>query len=164
MELLLSTPLNEKDIIRGQHLALGRQFGGPLALLIGLEIFCVLFEIVSRPRERSLLFSAALVLAVDFFTLRWVAMWVGINARSVNRAILKTAMLVLALPWFLYNLSNHILPALWADRPHPLLNSMTTLGTWWVVALLTDLVLFLWAKPKLLSQFRFLATLPIRAR
>ncbi|MEO5804037.1 MAG: ABC transporter permease subunit, partial [Verrucomicrobiota bacterium] len=45
LELLLSTPLDVKEIIRGQHLALRRQFAAPFLLLIVLEAVCFLFVI-----------------------------------------------------------------------------------------------------------------------
>jgi hypothetical protein len=164
LELLLSTPLDVKEIIRGQHLALSRQFFSPLLLLIVLEVLCIAFGFVSANRAKYFLFAAACLLAIDFFTLRWVAMWVGLNAKNVNRAIIKTATLVLALPWFIYNLSNNVLPFLWGNRPHPLLNMITALGTWFVIALITNAVLYFWAKPRLLKQFRALATQPVLAK
>jgi len=47
LELLLSTPLSERGILRGQFLALKRQFLKPLAVVIGVEMVFMLA--VSRP-------------------------------------------------------------------------------------------------------------------
>ena len=93
LELLLSTPLGARDIIRGQHLALHRQFTGPFALFLFLELGCFFASMAYFPDQswgKKLFIPIAIVFFVaDVFTLRWVAMWIGLNARSVNRALIK---------------------------------------------------------------------------
>ncbi len=165
LELLLSTPLDAKDIVRGQHFALSRQFSGPLLLLVILESLCFVFGILGRGiplSEKAFLPSAIILLIADFFTLRWVAMWIGLNARNVNRAVLKTSMLVLALPWVIYSLLKSIAPFVWMSFVQTG-DNIAYPAIWIIVALLTNFILFYWAKSKLLKQFRLLATQPVRA-
>jgi hypothetical protein len=177
LELLLSTPLDVKEIIRGQHLALHRQFAAPFVLLLALEAFCFLPEMVGHQmnwKEKLFFLSALILFVADFFTLRWVAMWIGLNARNVNRAVLKTAMLVLALPWIIYLLISLGIDLFLFSRTSPAYflfdgldnqdsrQIIAALG-WLGLALLINLILFLWAKPRLLSRFRELSTQPLRA-
>ena len=42
LELLLTTPLSVRDILRGQLLSLGRQFLGPLLVVLAVELFLVI--------------------------------------------------------------------------------------------------------------------------
>jgi len=168
LELLLSTPLGVKDIIRGQHLALRRQFAGPFSLLLFLEVFCFLSVIVHRDvgwRERLFVPTAVILLVADIFTLRWVAMWVGLNARNVNRALIQSGMLVLALPWIVYGLLLNFIPYFssfsgGSVRTIEIFKILSVL-CWVGIALLTDWILFRWAKTRLLTRFRVLATQPV---
>lgn len=159
LELLLSTPLDVKEIIRGQHLALHRQFAAPFLLLIFLEAICFLFFIAGHGsdwNERLFVPVAIILLVADFYTIRWVGMWVGLNAKNVNRAIMTTATLVLIVPTIIYNLLIHLIPFAYGYRGQ--ISDFTAISGWLIVALLTDLVLFLWAKPRLLNRFRLIAT------
>ena len=165
LELLLSTPLSVREIIRGQHLALHRQFTRPFALFLFMEMCLNVASLASHHESawvESFIPVAIVLFVADVFTLRWVAMWIGLNARSVNRALIKTGMLVLALPWIIYlTITNLLLPILRSQRAGAFTNRelfevLCLVG----IALLTDLILFLWAKSKLLNQFRSLATQP----
>lgn len=166
LELLLSSPLGVKEIIRGQHLALRRQFAAPLLLLISLEIACFLFGIFPENRKSYAFYflpSAIILFVADFFTLRWVAMWIGLNSRNVNRAVLKTSMLVLAMPWIIYALFANVIPLIYVSRLDPENKQMIAALCWILIAVLVDGILFLWAKPRLLARFRSIATESVRA-
>src|SRR5208283_989722 len=93
LEILLSTPLNEREILRGQFLALRRQFLKPLAVVGGVEIVFMLA--VSRhsvlPAEeggRQVAFGLAgiILLILDIAALTWVALRVALTAKSPDRA------------------------------------------------------------------------------
>jgi hypothetical protein len=94
LELLLSTPLTTREILRGQWLALKRQFAKPLAAALVLEFFLLRQQFTLS----TTLIQLAMLLA-DLGALVWVGMWLGLAARSLNRAILGTIALVLVLPW-----------------------------------------------------------------
>jgi ABC-type transport system involved in cytochrome c biogenesis permease component len=166
LELLLSTPLDAKEIILGQHLALRRQFGGPFLLLMVLESLCFFFGISGRETNwsRKLFLPSAMILFVaDYFTLRWVAMWIGLNAKNINRAVLKTALLVLSMPWIIYLLLANLVPFIYLSRFSASTHQILTVLGWIGIALFTNLILFVWAKSNLLTRFRLLATQPVRA-
>jgi ABC-type transport system involved in multi-copper enzyme maturation permease subunit len=97
LELLLSTPLTTREILRGHWLALWRQFAWPLAVILASE-FLLLRRQFALP---VVLINLAMVLA-DVLTLGWVGMWLGLTARNLNRAIVGAIGRVLVLPWISY--------------------------------------------------------------
>ena len=94
LELLLSTPLTTREILRGQWLALKRQFAKPLVMVLLLEFLLLRQQFTLT----TTLINLAMLLA-DVVTVGWVGMWLGLTAPSLNRAILGTIALVLVLPW-----------------------------------------------------------------
>lgn len=102
-ELLLATPLSPRDIVRGQMLALRRQFLKPLLAVAGLELFFMVNLMLRWPGGRSYYFclfmAGILMLAADAVTLSVVAMAASLTEKNLTRASLKTAREVLVLPW-----------------------------------------------------------------
>ena len=105
-ELLLSTPLDGRDILRGQILALRRQFLKPLLAVAAIEVFFMVKLMAGTPRDRSFFFwlwmAGILMLAADVVTLSVVAMAAALTEKNITRASLKTVRQVLALPWALW--------------------------------------------------------------
>lgn len=108
LELLFSTPLRDSDFAQGQTLALSRQFAGPAAVLLVLELMLLTrglreFSYNASTEGVTLVFIAIMaVLVIDLWALRWVGAWMALKASSLNRAILATALRVLVLPWAIY--------------------------------------------------------------
>jgi ABC-type transport system involved in cytochrome c biogenesis permease component len=92
MELLLTTPLPEKEIIKGQRLALWRQFAEPAVAVFLANILLLVMEVMQLPPAsalgdgRNLLVGLHLIvggsLLVDLALLTWVAMWQGLVRRK----------------------------------------------------------------------------------
>jgi len=103
-ELLLSTPLTVRDILRGQRLALRRQFLGPLLAVLGVELCLMLAVRRSRAdwQFQGVWLAGMFMLVVDLATLSWVAMGRALVARSHNFATIGTLARVLVLPWALF--------------------------------------------------------------
>lgn len=101
LELILSTPIQVKEIVRGQVLALERQFAGPVfAVLIMDFVFLMSGQ---RSSEMTMMWVAGMVVFVtDIFALSWVGMWRGLNSRSPNRASTSSMFIILMLPWIIY--------------------------------------------------------------
>jgi ABC-type transport system involved in multi-copper enzyme maturation permease subunit len=104
-ELLLTTPVTLRDIVRGQFMALRRQFLAPLVVAVVFEL--ILMFLVPYKRTELVpgrLFWAALIviLAADVITLIWAAMSAALTEKSHDRATIKTALLVLVLPTLLF--------------------------------------------------------------
>ena len=154
LELLLSTPLTPREIVRGQWLALRRQFAGPIMVLLVLEML-----IVPRSLGWWLAILNPLMFVADAFALGWAGMWVGLTSRSTTQALTKTVVLLLVLPWAL-TLGGELLWDLWRN-PYPVhASSQDVVITFWLVTGLgIDLAVgFLWAWPRLTAKFRTVAS------
>lgn len=106
LELLLSTPLSAGGILRGQFLALRRQFLKPVMVVIIAEIVLVIV-LARRPGVDEEMFAAiglvGIVLFVaDTVAVAWVAMSSALTSKSPNQAAVWTVWRVLMLPWVVY--------------------------------------------------------------
>jgi ABC-type Na+ efflux pump permease subunit len=108
LELVLSTPLSVNDILRGQLLALKRQFLGPLVVVLFVEGIFLLASLQSNGttndfEERSVILGygmAIMVLLVaDMLALGAVGMWASLTARNPNRATGIALRRILVFPW-----------------------------------------------------------------
>jgi len=162
MELLLATPITVKEILRGQWLALERQFALPMfAVLLADFTF-----LMAQRHESSMgvfLWVAGMVIFVaDMLTLAWVGMWRGLNSRRTNRAALAAIASILILPWAAW-LVISVLIALTPSR-----------GDWWegkspivlwlILGLAANALFGLPAFARLRSQFRTVATTRFETR
>lgn len=108
LELLLTTPLNENEIAAGQRQALLKQFGGPLLLLIAINIVAAFTTKrtfgygLSTEYSVAMFGSGLIVLLADLYAIPWVAMWRSLHLRGTNRTILQTTVLVIIVPIFIF--------------------------------------------------------------
>jgi len=116
LEMLLCTPLRNREIVRGQWLSLKRLFLWPLIILAGLNLVPIAFLVYQAlngpglsealqtvPRAMasvamSCWFTFGLV--ADVFTIGWVGMWLGLSAKKPDLAPFWTILFVLILPSF----------------------------------------------------------------
>src|ERR1051325_5345346 len=82
LELLLSTPLSVAEIVRGQRLALLRQFVGPVLVVLGVEVGFMLAtlneEVANEATFSFFLYVGGMVMFVsDLIALYWLALWLG---------------------------------------------------------------------------------------
>lgn len=170
LELMLSTPLSVDEILRGQLLALRHQFQRPVMLILLVD---VLFIIGCIHREYTINYwrnaadpnwtttftflAGMLMLVVDAYAIVWAGMWTGLTSRHANRAAIAVFARVVALPWLAYFL---VLPVMGTAL---FINSAKYsfawfLGVWLAINLSNSFVWFQWARTKLRSQFRDIAT------
>ncbi len=109
IELLLTSPLTDGDIINGQFLALKRLILRPVALIMGFQTVFVLglLHFTTASHRANTLAVAGLFLAihamfllVDLLALIRVGMWLGMTESKWNVAVSKTLLHVMLLPWF----------------------------------------------------------------
>ncbi|MGH9593383.1 MAG: hypothetical protein ACRD5L_09855, partial [Bryobacteraceae bacterium] len=162
-ELLLATPLSTPDIVRGQFLALRRQFLGPLAAVAGIELFFMVKLMATLPRGQAYFFcmwmAMILMLAADLVTLSVVAMEAALTQKNLTRALLKTVRWVLALPWALWAGVAAVRQAwvfVFPDTGSPV-SWRFNLGCWLVIGLVLDFLLCWAAWRRLTGHFRELA-------
>jgi hypothetical protein len=165
-ELLLSTPLTEKDILRGQLLALKRQFLGPvLAVLLVFFLFAMAAssDALSRQEPQDqvlwvLFWAVAMVMLVaDLMALYWVGMWGGLTARNPTRAAAANLGRILALPWVALGFGVLVASVAWPNADDTQVLKLF-LGLWFGLGLAADLGFGAWARHRLLTEFRLAAT------
>jgi ABC-type transport system involved in multi-copper enzyme maturation permease subunit len=103
MELLLTTPLREADILRGQWRSLQRMFLWPMLAYALLVIAAAIYD--WRHQENVWKFVCyLLVLGADLAASGWLAMWLSLRLAKPYRAYLLTCLVALLLPWILYGM------------------------------------------------------------
>jgi hypothetical protein len=159
LELLLATPLEVRDILRGHLLALQRQFAGPILLVLvlhGMVLVAGLSQMHNTDAEEQtswalfvLLLGGALV--GDAITLAWVSLALGLSGRRAGLASLGALARVLFLPW----LVALITVFLFRDAGDHGLKAFLLLL--WFIFTVTDIVFAAWAMTRLKRNFRGLA-------
>ena len=108
LELLLCTPLSVGDILRGQWLALLRQFGGACALIVAADaIFLALglkdSHSADDRRDWVLMWLAGTAMFVlDLVALTLLSMWMSLKNRKPTQAAIGAILLVCLIPWVLF--------------------------------------------------------------
>jgi ABC-type transport system involved in multi-copper enzyme maturation permease subunit len=147
MELLLSTPLTVRQILRGQHLALRELFLGPLVLLVAVEACLVAGQVSVWASQHTggavllvLVLGFSLVwFVLDLFAVAEVGMWYGLTSSKPTQALTKTVVFVLILPLLLV-----AAPCCWGIAPG--------------LMVAKSVIFFTWAQSKLEKEFRRAAT------
>jgi ABC-type transport system involved in multi-copper enzyme maturation permease subunit len=112
MELLLVTPIEIKEMLKGQLAAVKRQFRGVLVVLCAMNavmMFCVVYFSKRLHTENDeamtgfgvVFFGGIFALMLDFPALAWLAMWRAIASRKHHYAVMITILQVLAPGWLL---------------------------------------------------------------
>jgi ABC-type Na+ efflux pump permease subunit len=151
LELLLSTPLTVRDIMRAQFRALRWQFGWPLALTAaftaGYVPLVALLE--GTPPEGYALAVGALAAAAllaDAFTLVWLASWRAIVARRVQHAAGGAVFRVLVIPWIVLLV---VMPSFRGSG-----GFADMLALWALIGFISDFCWWQWARQQLFENFR----------
>lgn len=158
LELLLSTPLNVPQIIRGQLLSLWRQFAAPAAIVLVADL--VFMAALNDQDSTVKLFWVVIIVVfvADLVTLSWVSMWLGLCHKSSSRASAGTLARILVLPWGVFFVLLMTLSFGGFGRSS-LANDedgMIVMGL--MIALIIDLAFGLWARNRLVGEMRQVAT------
>jgi hypothetical protein len=160
-ELLLPTPLTVGDYLRGQMLALRRQFFKPLLLVTALELVLVL-TLNQGPALGSqdilVLLAGVCMLWADSAALTWVAMAAALMCKSQTRAACFTVVRILILPWVAFAFIMACIGLLdFLDLAHWHPTDRFALGLWFGLGMGADLFFGLRARHVLRKNFRQLA-------
>jgi ABC-type Na+ efflux pump permease subunit len=155
LELLLVTPLEVSEILKGLIAGMRRQFLLPIIFVAGIDILLLLFGMSqsagSDPLPLVFIVGMGLFLA-DAYTLSWVGLWEGLSAKGDGQAFARTILQVLVFPSLLFVGVGGVLFMSAPGSPGPLV------ACWFAVGYLTDLVLCVMANAKLSERFRAAAT------
>jgi len=159
LELLLSTPLSVRDILRGQALALRRTFLGPAVLVLAADVAMMFAGNTSDldEREAKMWFFFWIGLLVtfvaDLWALYWVGMWRALCSRRPRHAFGEAIGRVLAVPALVFAVIVAAVAFFEIEVPQPV-TWEALLGIWFVLGLITDLIFALRAREGLLEEFR----------
>ncbi len=163
LELLLSTPLRVTEILRGQRLALQRQFLGPVLVVLGAEVLMLMAGANhwttggDRPLWLWLGLAVIIMLVADLVALYWVGMWMGLASQNPRRAFSGAATRILVLPWMVFALFL-MLVALAPPELQAKLDWGHFIAVWFGLGLAADIGFGVWARHRLLRDFRLVAT------
>jgi hypothetical protein len=160
LELLLVTPLPERQIISGQRRALLHLFRIPFFALVAVNVapFWLIHE-GPNPLKISdgggvlgvIFLGSAVLLILDFFALGWVGMWRALRAKKHHRAVLSSLAQVMLPRWVAAF-------SLWIILVNARGPSDRTLGgllcAWFVLGGISNLVSACRTRTKLHKQFR----------
>ncbi len=158
LELLLSTPLSVAEILRGQLLALKRQFLYPVVIVLLVD---VLFLLSFRDRtEWPMVWIAGMVILVaDLYTLSWLGMWLGLKSKDTNRATGSAIARILILPWVFFYVGATGVEAFQFKLPSWFkLEAKTAILLWFGLGITINIFNYGWARNNLGQNFRSLAT------
>lgn len=162
LELLLSTPLTVRDILRGQLLALNRQFLGPVCsvlvafLLLMLASLSEMADAEERMAVVCMYSAGMLMLVVDLAALYWTGMWQGLTAKHPNRATSGSVVRIFVLPWVGIAVVLSVVSLTYAARSNGP-SWKFFIGLWVGLGLAADLGYGGGARHKLLTTFRLAA-------
>jgi ABC-type transport system involved in cytochrome c biogenesis permease component len=164
LELLLSTPMPVKDVVRGQVMGLERQFAAPVMVVLMAD-----FAFLLASRQESgmvVLWVAGMVIFVaDLVTLSWLRMWRGLNSRRPNRASAAALARVLMLPWLIFVIFTTVIGVSGGfDGGHSIWTPTALVILWTVISLGVDALFGLPARTRLLTKFREVATQRFESR
>jgi ABC-type transport system involved in multi-copper enzyme maturation permease subunit len=158
LELMLSTPISVKELVRGQLMGLERQFAGPVFVVLLADF---VFLLASRHQSGMVILWVAgmSIFVIDIVTLSWLGMWRGLNSRRPNRASAAALTRILMLPWLVFFMLMTV--AAVSDgfgRAISRWDANTPVLIWLVISLGVDVLFGLPARTRLLARFREVAT------
>jgi hypothetical protein len=161
-ELLLVTPLQVRDILHGQLLALRRQFLKPVAALLALH---VLFLVLDYHHHAGVGKWVASITALvgDVLVLPWVAMWLSLRLGRPEQASGGAIIIVTLTPWMATAaLQAAAMTYTYVLRwGHWMVAEEWLILVWTLASALNNLVLWTWSRHRLLHEFREVAARPI---
>lgn len=167
-ELLLSTPLTLDDVLRGQWLALRRQFLLPVLFGLGVALMFMANSFRHSPDNHGLVLmgwlGAMLLFAADVTALVWTGMYCALIGHNPNHATVLAISRVIIAPTMVFAglvvLAN--VSSVTAGTPGPPFTFYLT--SWLVLGIVADLVYGISARHRLLTRFRQLASQEKRRR
>jgi hypothetical protein len=104
LELLLTTPYDEDEILRGCLLELKRSLFWPALLTLTVDSALLFFVWCQVGFDEGVLWAGALLLEViwllfNLYTLTWVGLYLGLKLASPAKAVSRAIFYVVLLPW-----------------------------------------------------------------
>jgi ABC-type transport system involved in multi-copper enzyme maturation permease subunit len=104
LELLLTTPLSDEEIVDGRMLGLKRALLRPVAAVLTADLICLVGGWLELGWPGGALWTLGMLALwlwtlAEMYVLAWVGLWRGLIDAGVGRATQKTVFAVLLSPW-----------------------------------------------------------------
>lgn len=170
LELLLTTPVDGPDLVRGNRLTLRRQFFWPAVAIGTFDLALMLGQLINHPTEVDndlfLVFAVVRVatLFLDLHAIAWLGIWTGLSAQGTRSSIF-VVLKVLLLPWAVMFVAVPAFSLTFLRHSNSNANwGIVTLLAWLSLTLANNLFWVLPAKRGLRTRFREVATGQLRGK
>ena len=163
LELLLSTPVEVKEMVAGHRLAISLQFQRPLLIFATVQLLIFALTLAGPPEwqlqeQQSLLVLVTTAhLLIDFVAFSWIGLWRALVAKHLVRAIVSAFVLAMLMPMALHTIIDRLLlllPGEMEMRTYRMISAFA----WLAIGLVINLLLVRnFARPCLLNRFREIA-------
>lgn len=171
LELILSTPLAERDVLSGYAQAIQRQFAKPIALVIVAEFLLLwlghIYQVKANAAVATAVLASMILLVSDSVTLTTLGIWNGLRSQVPSRAAWRGVFWVLIFPWLIAYptvlwLTSHVRTAhhyfgytYYGSRPRfPEMKAEFLWFAWLLLMLAYNFFLIFRAKYRLQDSFR----------
>jgi hypothetical protein len=162
LELLMSTPLSDREIVQGQAIGLEKQFAGPIFAVLAMDAILIMlsrthFKWADGEAIEFFTMTASMIFGslVNSYAMAWVGLWEGLKGRRASTAGLRTLTRIVLIPSAVFMLPLYVLIASAGGRGMGLLSGS---GVVWATVMTVNSVLFCtYARKKLEQEFRIRA-------
>lgn len=111
LELMLSTPLTNQQILSGVKRSIWRTFGWPLSIFAGVVLVVLLSHPGDPEMARVTWFAvkALLELVLAAVATTWMGLYFSLSRPSPNSALFRTLFIAVVLPWILVCVPNFVI-------------------------------------------------------
>ncbi len=169
LELMLSTPISVQDVLRGQKLALVRQFLGPVLCIAVVDFILMMAGLSEMSSDKSdwiLVWIAGIgIFLFDLYALSWLGMWQAMTNQKVNRAAGGAIARILFLPWLAFGLTFAVIAIIslfsvtrqLVPKSSYFDESLITIY-WIALSVVNNVIWIAYARKRLNARFREIAT------
>ncbi|MDX1952080.1 MAG: hypothetical protein SFY81_07830 [Verrucomicrobiota bacterium] len=163
LELLLATPLNEREISRGISISIRKNFGVIIGKMLLVDAALMILALNSNSQGQSdraiifFFFAAVTRFLVDLPALKWTSIWLSQFHLSSNRALLQVASHLFFRPFILWLLLCGLFEAYEFFTQYVFPEGFYHL-CWFLISLINSAFLTLLNRKRFLNRFREQAT------
>ncbi len=172
LEMVLSTPLSVREIIRGQWMGLMKRYRAAVIFPVSLAmVLIVLINVAPRakwlgdiPWATPVLIAGTILFVADCITMGWMGMWCGMKLGNAKAAARATTSRVISYPMLVFAVGFFVIAVLSSSPSVPMGPPSLHIGFWLVVGLVIDVLLIKSSRSLLYGEFRNVVQEPAQGR
>jgi ABC-type transport system involved in multi-copper enzyme maturation permease subunit len=163
LELLMTTPVSDREIVQGQAISLEKQFGAPLFAVLAMDAALIMlsrghFKWAEGEAVEFFTMTASMIFGsvVNSYAMAWVGLWEGLKGRRASTAGLRTLIRIMLIPSAIFMLPLYLLIVQAGGRGLGLLSGS---GVVWATVMTINAAFFCTvARRRLEREFRLRAS------